>query len=386
MLAVLGAEVIHLEAIQRPDGMRMTGGALIGHLPSWWEYSHIFLSANTNKRGLTLNLADARGLALAKRVIATCDVFVENFSPRVIEQFGLDWNSVHALNPRTILVRMPAFGLSGPWRDHVGFAQTMEQITGLAWLTGHPHDQPRIQRGPCDPLAGTHAAFATLVALAERDRTGSGHLVECAMVEGALNAAAEQIVEHGAHDVVLQREGNRAPHAAPQNLYACRGREQWLALSIESDAQWQALVACLDRPGWALAAELASHAGRRAQHDRIDAELARWAAERDLEPTVAELVAAGVPAAPVVDPRTTYRHPQLAARGFYEELTHPVVGTHPVCAPPFRFASVERWLRSPAPTLGEHSREVLGGLLGLTAAELDELEAAQVIGTRPTGL
>src|SRR6185295_19139946 len=105
MLAVLGAEVIHLEAIQRPDGMRMAGGALIGHMPSWWEYSHIFLSANTNKRGLTLNLADARGLALAKRVIATCDVFVENFSPRVIEQFGLDWNSVHALNPRTILVR-----------------------------------------------------------------------------------------------------------------------------------------------------------------------------------------------------------------------------------------------------------------------------------------
>jgi crotonobetainyl-CoA:carnitine CoA-transferase CaiB-like acyl-CoA transferase len=386
VLAALGADVIHLEAIQRPDGMRMAGGALVSHVPTWWEYSHIFLSANTNKRGLTLNLADARGLALARRVIAACDVFVENFSPRVIEQFGLDWESVQALNPRTILVRMPAFGLSGPWRDHVGFAQTMEQITGLAWLTGHPHDQPRIQRGPCDPLAGTHAAFATLVALAERERTGTGHLVECTMVEGALNAAAEQIVEHGAHDVVLQREGNRAPHAAPQNLYACRGREQWLALSIESDAQWQALVERLGRPAWALSPDLAHHAGRRAHHDRIDAELGRWAADRDLAATVAELVAAGVPAAPVTDPRTTHRHPQLAARGFYEMLVHPVVGTHPVCAPPFRFASVARWLRSPAPTLGEHNREILGGLLGLADAEIDELAAAGVIGTRPTGL
>ncbi|HKA14448.1 MAG TPA: CoA transferase [Myxococcota bacterium] len=385
MLAVLGAEVIHLEAIQRPDGMRMTGGALIGHLPSWWEYSHIFLSANTNKRGLTLNLADARGLALAKRVIAACDVFVENFSPRVIEQFGLDWDCVRAMNPRTILVRMPAFGLSGPWRDHVGFAQTMEQITGLAWLTGHPHDQPRIQRGPCDPLAGTHAAFATLVALAERDRTGTGHLVECAMVEGALNAAAEQIVEHGAHDVVLQREGNRAPHAAPQNLYACRGREQWLALSVESDAQWQALIGALGRPAWALSPDLAHHAGRRAHHDLLDAELAHWAADRDRDATVAELVAAGVPAAPVTDPRTTFRHPQLAARGFYELISHPVVGAHPVCAPPFRFASVARWLRSPAPTLGEHNHEILRGLLGLSETEVAELESAQVIGTRPTG-
>jgi len=386
MLGALGADVIHLEAIQRPDGMRMIGGALISHVPTWWEYSHIFLAANTNKRGLTLNLADARGQALAKRLIAACDVFVENFSPRVIEGFGLDWESVHALSSRTILVRMPAFGLSGPWRNHVGFAQTMEQMTGLAWLTGHPDDQPRIQRGPCDPMAGTHAAFATLVALAERDRTGTGHHVECAMVEGALNAAAEQIVEHGAHDVVLQREGNRAPHAAPQNLYACRGPEQWLALSIESDAQWQALVACLGRPAWALHPALAHHAGRRAQHDSLDAELARWAAGRALDATVEQLVAAGVPAAKVVDPRTTWRHPQLAARRFYETLDHPVVGSHPVCGPPFRFASVERWLRRPAPALGQHTREILGELLGLSGSEQDELEAARVIGTRPTGL
>jgi crotonobetainyl-CoA:carnitine CoA-transferase CaiB-like acyl-CoA transferase len=386
MLATLGAEVIHLEAIQRPDGMRMAGGSFIGHMPSWWEFSHIFLSANSNKRGLTLNLADARGLALAKRVVATCDVFVENFSPRVIEQFGLDWKSIHALNPRTILVRMPAFGLSGPWRDHVGFAQTMEQMTGLAWLTGHPDDQPRIQRGPCDPLAGMHAAFATLVALAEREHTGTGHLVECAMVEGALNAAAEQIVEHGAHDVVLQREGNRAPHAAPQNLYACRGREQWLALSVETDAQWQSLVGALGRPAWALDSALATHAGRRAHHDRLDAELARWAADRELAATVAELSAAGVPAAPVVDPRSTHTHPQLVARSFYETVTHPVVGTHPISAPPFRFASVDHWLRRHAPSLGEHNRELLAELLGLSDAEIDALAAAAVIGTRPTGL
>jgi crotonobetainyl-CoA:carnitine CoA-transferase CaiB-like acyl-CoA transferase len=206
------------------------------------------------------------------------------------------------------------------------------------------------------------------------------------MVEGALNAAAEQIVEHGAHGVVLQREGNRAPHAAPQNLYACRGAERWLALSVESDAQWEALVAVLGKPDWATAPDLASHAGRLARHDHLDAELARWSAERDLDETVARLVEAGVPAAPAADPRVTWGHPQLAARGFYERVEHPVVGAHPVCAPPFRFASVERWLRRPAPTLGQHSREVLAELLALSADELDALEASGVIGTRPTGL
>jgi crotonobetainyl-CoA:carnitine CoA-transferase CaiB-like acyl-CoA transferase len=385
MLANLGADVIHLEAIQRPDGMRMAGGAYLGR-EGWWEYSGLFLGANVNKRGLTLNLADPKGLALAKRLLTRCDVFVENFSPRVVEGFGLDWEAVHALCPRTIMVRMPAFGLTGPWRDHVGFAQTMEQMTGLAWLTGHRDDQPRIQRGPCDPLAGTHAAFATLVALAERDRTGEGHLLECTMVEGALNAAAEQVIEYTAYGNVLQREGNRAPYAAPQNLYACRGEEQWLALSVASDRQWRALVDFLGRPAWATDAALATHAGRRAAHDRLDAELSRWAAERALAPTVEALIACGVPAAPVVDPRTTHTHPQLRARGFYEEFTHPVVGTHLVATAPFRYRSVERWLRRPAPTLGEHNREVLGDLLGLDDAELDALEAEGIIGTRPKGL
>ena len=184
------------------------------------------------KRGLTLNLADPAGLNLCKELIKSCDVFIENFSPRVVEGFGLDWEGVHKINPETIVVRMPAFGLSGPWRDNVGFAQTMEQMSGLAWMTGHAEDQPRIQRGPCDPLAGMHAAFATLVALAEREKTGTGHLLECTMVEGALNAAAEMAVEWSAYGVEISRDGNRGPEGAPQNVYACAGDENWLALCV----------------------------------------------------------------------------------------------------------------------------------------------------------
>jgi crotonobetainyl-CoA:carnitine CoA-transferase CaiB-like acyl-CoA transferase len=281
---------------------------------------------------------------------------------------------------------MPAFGLTGPWRDRVGFAQTMEQMTGLAWLTGHADDQPRIQRGPCDPLAGMHAAFATLIALGERDATGEGHLLECTMVEGALNAAAEQIVESSAYGNVMQREGNRSPWAAPQGLYACRGDEQWLALSVTSDAQWGALVGLLENPTWATDASFDHHTGRRAAHDRIDENLRSWTANRDLASTVEALLACGVPAAAVVDPRTTHTHPQLTARGFYEPLVHPVAGTHPVATVPFRYRSVESWLRAPAPSLGQHNREILTGVLGLGDAEVDALEAEGVIGTRPRGL
>ncbi|MBW2269460.1 MAG: CoA transferase [Deltaproteobacteria bacterium] len=384
MLASLGAEVIRMEACQKPDGMRMAGGMFYTE-PSWWERSHVTLGSNTNKRGITLNLADDRGLALCKQLIGSCDVFVENFSPRVIEGFRLDWETVHALNSRAIQVRMPAFGLSGPWRDNVGFAQTMEQISGLAWVTGHADDQPRIQRGPCDPLAGMHAAFAILVALAEREHTGEGKLLECTMVEGALNAAAEVAIEWSAYGVELERDGNRGPEGAPQNIYACRGDENWLALAVTSDDQWLALCDELGKPDWSRDAELGTAAGRRTKHDALDEKLAAWALEQDVEAAVGRLIARGIPAASLTDPREASAHPQMAARGFFEEVDHPIVGAHPVADPPFRYATVDHWQQSPTPTMGQHNREVLGEL-GLSDAEIDELEADEVIGTKPTGL
>lgn len=209
------------------------------------------------------------------------------------------------------------------------------------------------------------------------------------MVEGALNAAAEQLLEFSAYGNLLQRDGNRSPAAAPQGLYACRGSrpgaERWLALSVASDAQWEALRELLGRPAWAAAPALDALAGRRAAHDAIDAALRGWFGAREREACVEELVAAGIPAAPVADPRSSSAHPQLVARGFYEEIAHPVVGTHPIPTLPFRYRSVARWLRTPAPLLGQHNRELLSGILGLAEAELDRLEAEGVIGTRLEG-
>src|SRR5207245_5827307 len=137
------------------------------------------------KRSVTLDMNRPEGVELAKRLIAGADAVMENFTPRVMDNFGLGWDTVHAVNPRAMMQRMPAFGLDGPWRDRPGFAQTMEQLTGLAWLTGHADDQPRVQRGPCDPIAGVHAALAFLVALEERDRNGRVVHVESTLAEAA---------------------------------------------------------------------------------------------------------------------------------------------------------------------------------------------------------
>jgi len=222
--------------------------------------------------------------------------------------------------------------------------------------------------------------------LAERRVTGEGSLLEVTMVEGALNAAAELVLEYTAYGNKLERAGNKGPNVAPQGLYRGVGFDNWLAVSVATDAQWRSLRAALGEPAWAADPALDTYPGRRANHAQIDAELDAWTADRDVFETADLLASHGVPAAAGRDPRLLLGHPQLAHRGFHEAIEHPVVGTLRTPTVPFRFASVERWLRSPAPLLGQHNHEILGDLLGLSDAELAQLEADQIIGTRPRGV
>ncbi|QXC61642.1 CoA transferase [Aquihabitans sp. G128] len=385
LLAALGADVVHLEAPARMDGARMVGASFFDR-PSWWELSPFFLTVNAGKRSLALDLEADAGRALALRLVAEADVLIENATPRVLPKLGLGGDAVHAANPRTIVVRMPAFGLDGPWSERPGFAQTIEQASGLAWMTGEHDDQPRIQRGPCDPNGGLHAAIGLLVALRERERTGEGSVVEAAMFDAALAVAAEPIIEWSAYGNLTARDGNRSPWAAPQGLYACAGPDRWLAASVDTDERWLALCRAIDRPDLAADPSLADLAGRRAQHDRLDDALGTWAAGRDLDEAVGLLVAAAVPAAPARDPRATAAHPQFRARGFHEPVDHPVAGVLPTPSLPFRVAGVERWLRTPAPTFGQHNREVLAELAGASDDELAALAEQHLIADRPTGL
>lgn len=382
VLAALGADVIKIESVQRPDAMRLRRN----DRSQWWESSAMWHTTNWNKRDLTLDLSSDRGRQLLADLVRRSDVMIENASPRVMERFGFDHDSVCALNPAIVYARMPAFGLSGPWRDRVGFAQTMEQLNSSAWMTGHSYDQPRIPRGPCDPLSGYHALFGILLGLLQRERTGRGAGVESAMLEATMNVTPEPLIAYTAYGAVLARDGNRGRDAAPQGLYACAGVENWLALSVETDEQWAALEDAMGRPAWCLDPALGSASGRRAAHDILDKEIASWAEHRKLAETVEDLIARGVPAGSVTDPRLTPQHPQLAALGFYQSAAHPVLGELTVCTLPFRFASVATWLRTPPPTLGQHNAEILTNVLGLSTSAIDELENDAVIGTRPVGL
>ncbi|HET9889443.1 MAG TPA: CoA transferase, partial [Mycobacterium sp.] len=386
LLAAFGADVVKIESIQRPDGIRYSGG-MRTDVDDWWEYGWVFHAMNTNKRSVTLDLGSERGRGLFTELVAGADVVIENFSPRVMEQFGLTDDVLRKVNPKLVFARMPAFGVEGPWRERVGFAPTMEQIAGLAWVTGLPEAPPVTPRGACDPLAGVHAAFAVLAALNFAERTGTGQLVELPMLETVLNATAIQAIEAQVFGVTLSRRGNRGHSAAIQNIYRCAGSDDWIAITVGDDAQWQALVELMDRPAWCEDEELSTIAGRHSRADDIDGRLADWFVGQSRDSTVELLAGAGIPAAPVVSPSLVTDNPQLRERGFFEALHHGSTGLGLYPCPPFaRLAGQDSWLLRPPPKLGEHNEEILRDRCGLTDEELTRLAAGGVIGTRPKGL
>jgi crotonobetainyl-CoA:carnitine CoA-transferase CaiB-like acyl-CoA transferase len=383
-MAAFGADVIKVESIQRPDGIRYSGG-MRKDVDDWWEYGWLFQGVNTNKRSVTLDLQSPDGIRLFKTLVEQADAVIENFSPRVMDQFGLGADTLLDSNPRLVVVRMPAFGLDGPWRDRVGFAPTMEQIAGLAWVTGMPDGPPVPPRGACDPLAGVHAAVALMAALEFADDTGAGQLVELPMIETVLNVTATQTIESEVFGLTMQRRGNRGHPNVTQNIYRCAGEDDWIALTVRHDDDWQSLLALMGRPSWAEGT--ATMAQRRERADDIDRHLGEWFAQQRLDDVTDRLADAGVPAAVVISPSAVTDNPQLRDRGFFERLDHPRTGPGAYPCPPFaRLAGAARWLSSPPPTLGQHNAEVLSALCGLTDSDLGQLAANSVIGTRPKGL
>ena len=203
-LGAFGAEIVKVESIQRPDGFRYSG-AWAHEGDRWYERGELWQATNLNKRDITLDLMSEQGRDLVRRLVRQADVVVENFSPRVIEQFGLDYESLVELKPDVILVRMPGFGLQGPWREYVGWALNFEQTSGMAAVTGYADGPPCTLQGPADPIVGVHAGVALLAALEHRRRTGEGQLVEIAQIEVAACVTAEPVIEYSMNGIIQPR-------------------------------------------------------------------------------------------------------------------------------------------------------------------------------------
>lgn len=382
MMAAFGADVIKVESTRRLDGAR-TLSATGDTTGNWWEKGFIFLGSNFSKRSVTLDFSSERGRGLLVDLIRSADVLVENFAPRVIESVGLDWDAVHRINPDLVMVRMPAYGLTGPRRDMVGYAQTVEQYSGMCSRTGFSDSAPINPNGAADPMGGANAYFAASVALHRQSRGTGGQLVEAALSEAALLISSEQVVEWSANQTLLERLENRSRKFAPQGVYPCKGEDQWVAISVVTDEQFNALRTFAEMETWTQDARLDSAAGRLLQQDALDADIARWTSTQTSQQVTDNLISIGVPAATLADPGFLFDHPHISSRGYFESVDHPVAGKQMIPALPLNLVGNPGWVVRPAPLLGQHNTEILVDELGLTAVELEDLEETGVIGTMP---
>ena len=379
-LGAFGADVVKVESIQRPDGFRYSG-AFPHEGDDWYERGALWQATNLNKRDITLDLTSQTGRELARRLAAQADVVVENFSPRVVEQFELDYPSLAALRPDVIMVRMPGFGLDGPWRDYVGWALNIEQVSGMSAATGYADGPPCNVQGPADPIVGVHAGVALLAALEHRRRTGEGRLIEVAQIEVAAAVTAEPVIEYSMNGIVLPRNGNRR-RGYCQGVYPTAADDVWVALSVRDDDDWSALVDAMGSPGLLEDERFATGVRRTAAHDAFDQVVAAWTKTQSPADIVAALQQRDVPAEEVIKPEGMYDVPQLDARGYYEDYQRPITGRHRYPGWPFRITpGPARHHRFAAPTLGQHNDQILSGL-GLSGDELAALRRERVIGEK----
>ena len=370
-LAAFGADVLKVESRARPDPFRYsTSSPELGD--DWWERSAVWQATNLDKRSLTLDLTHPDGQRLARRLITEADVLIENFSPRVLAHLGLNVETLRAANPGLIVVRMPAFGLDGPFRDHVAWAPTFEQASGMAHVSGRADGRPVPPGGCADPFAGMHGLLALQAALEQRDRTGAGVAIEMAQLESLLGITAAQVIAASSGVAVPGRIGNRHPELSPHGIYPCAAGE-WVAIAVH-DNEWRGLADALGYPTLADDRRLATAAGRRGADDELDGIITGWTAQRSAAEAETSLLLAGVTAGRGALAATLRDDEQLRARKYFQAIHRPATATYHYPGWPMRFSFGPATPHDrPAPTLGEHTDRILREVLGLTPDELREL-------------
>jgi benzylsuccinate CoA-transferase BbsF subunit len=375
MLANFGATVVHVESLARPDGFRMQYPPYKGREPGI-DRGGCFAYFNDSKLGVTLDLKNAQGLEVARRLARWADVVIENMRPGVIDRLGLGYAALSADRSDLVMLSTCNMGQTGPRADTPGFGSQLTALAGVCGLTGERDGPPTVLYGPyIDFIASTLGAVAVLAALEQRRRTGRGCAIDVSQYEAGLMFIAGPLLEYHRSGRVAARSGNDDPDASPHGAYRCAG-DGWIALSCWSRAEFGALGRAVGRPEWSGDARYAALAGRRAEAAQIDAALCAWLRGRDAAEAAATLQQAGVHAHAVNTMADLFGDPQLAARGHWRRRRHPVIGEHSYCGPAFRLSETPGEVTSPAPCLGADNDRVFRDILGIPEADYAALRAA----------
>jgi benzylsuccinate CoA-transferase BbsF subunit len=364
-LALLGAEVIRIESSTRAE-YRARGGN--------------FALLNDNKKSCALDMSQDEARAIAKRIIAQCDIVVENFGKGVMERFGLDYPSLRALKQDIIMLSCSGLGRTGPDSDKLAFGTLLQLYSGWSMLQGNPSsDQVVIGGAWTDPLTAIHGTFAILAALYHRRRTGEGQYIDLSMVEATLCGLPEATMGYSMNRTLPTRQGNADPVLAPHGCFPCQGHDAWVALSVGDECEWRALCDAIGKPELA-GDERFSDMYRRKQHEaELNAIIADWTQTLTPYEAMERLQAAGVPAGPSLSILGLTKDPHLRERGLFVTTTGPDGEEHITIGPTWRFDPPLDIEFTPAPQLGQDSHYVLTELAGLDPAEVERLIEAKVV-------
>ncbi len=399
-LADMGAEVIRIESTQtfppaptrgaraRPTQQQLDNTALyLGGLPGRvpgdrpWNRTPLFNAHARNKRSMTVDLLRPEGQRVLDRLVEVSDVFVENNPTRTMERLSISYERFRAINPRIIMMRMPAYGNSGPYRDYRGFGLHMDSVVGHTVLRGYA-DMDASTVTPvlvCDAAGGTHGAFAVLAALNHRERTGEGQLIELPQAEAFIPMLGSHFMDYSMNGRNRGTRGNRHPSAI-QGCYPCKGEDRWVVVTLYDEQDWRRFRAALGEPDWTRDAAFADHESRLRNQDALDARIAGWTSARGHVEAMEALQAAGIAAGAVLDQADAYADRQLSERGFFQEAHQEDTGTHLYPGAPYRRSgSYPRFRRGPV-RLGEDNEYVYKDLLGYSDDEYARLEAEGHIG------
>jgi len=386
ILADMGAEVIKVESIQRidmPTRVISYPENEPGEEP--WNRGGYFHRLNVNKYGITLDLTNPKGVEVFKRLVKVSDVVAENYSPRTMKNFDLDYEVLKTIKPDIIMVSMSGFGHTGPLRDYAAYVPVME-AAGLASITGFPDSGPMgCGTGYGDWALGMAGAAAVLIALHYRYRTGKGQHIDVAGREAIISHIGEAVMDYTMNGRVWRPIGNRHPSMAPHGCYRCKEEEQYITIAVATEEQWQGLCQAMGNPAWTREERFSNALSRWQHQDELDSLIKGWTSQHDHYEVMHILQQAGVPAGPVLNPKEVLLEPHLRDRGFWQLVEQgPEIGKRPQpMQMPAKFSQSSGGPLRAAPRLGEHTEQILEELLGMSREEITALEEEKVIGHAP---
>ncbi len=389
LLADMGAEVIRVESAFRSSrgGPNPQQGAVYpdgnpGEKP--YNRSAYYNELHRNKLSISLDLSKDQGKEIFLKLVQISDVVLDNFSPRVMANFGLDYPNLKKIKSDIIMVSISAYGQTGPYRDYVSFGRGIEAMSGLSQITGYQDSQPL---GPgtayADATAGLHATFATLMALRHRRRNSKGQHIDLSLRESLTALLGEHILDHSMNKRSPERKGNHDSSAIFQGCYRCQGNDSWITIALHSEDELQAFCNTIGNPQWTREPEFGNLLNWRQNQQKADRMIEQWTVQNDPDEAMKILQQSGVRAGAVLNAANLNQNPHLINRGFFETITHPEAGTHALAGMPWKLSRTPGHIRKPAPCFAEHNDYVFAELLGMTEEEITQLEAEGIVAKMP---